>query len=246
MDCFFWTAANAKYRGEAQILIRSGRRFGIDIHCLPIPEQSPPWRYKSRQWLDLPDAERYVYFDSDCILARPADWQAEDCLGASRMWWQQSRPAEIAWTRRTVQDHLRGDGAGRSAILALHEARGSPAWANSGVMVLTARQRREFIPLWLEWIARTDELILPQNRWGDEVGLMFAKSDYGLPDLPGQYNWLLKWQHGVEQAVVIHADGHVSGTKRVPYERAIEDLERWETEQASGPPSPGTESSAGK
>lgn len=229
---YFFTAANSNpvYRYEAQLLIESGKRFGRDIHFYEIPENEPWHRYKVKIiGGTLPSADKYIYFDSDCILTGPGDWESDECIGVSDvLYWCKTEPERKKHTNGFMRNHTIcggiNDVAGYKKIVELWQGMNWPIWCNSGVTVLPADIRLEFAEYWKQWLHVMDVYSSNPFIIGDEAALMFARHTYGLPLLPPRFNGMCKWQQIYDWHVLIHADGNVSGQDRLPYIRAVEKL----------------------
>lgn len=232
MNLFFFTAADANpvYRREAEILIESGHRHDRSIHFFDIPDGEMWNRYKV--WLldrdDLPAADRYIYLDSDCILTGTGDWESDDCQGVADVLYYCDEPNRHRHTNGFMRNHtvVIGEGRGYEFVHRLWRERQFPIWCNSGVVVLDAEVRRPFCGLWKEWMQRIDAECEKGFMVGDEAALMFARAEFDLPLLPPRFNWMLKWQPVRPDAVLIHADGNVTGPKRQPYIDAVDRLNR--------------------
>ncbi len=234
MKLFFFTYVdrNPKYRQEADLLIRSGRRFGREIHLFEIPDSAIWNRYKVELLAgDLPPADRYVCLDSDTILTGPGDWEADDCQGVMDILYfcpeQRDKHTKAFIRNHTVLD---GDPGAYECVLEFWRAMHEPIWPNSGVVVLDADVRLPFARLWKNWMSRIDARCDHGFIVGDEAPCMFAREEFGLPLLPPRFNGCCKWQPIHDWHVLIHADGSVSGPKREPYNRAVTDLLAWEKE----------------
>lgn len=225
MNLYFFTAAdkNPVYRREAEILIASGKKYGREIHFYDIPDGRIWNRYKVELISSkLPDADKYIYLDSDTVLTCHGDWEAEECNGvADALYcWPDQR---IKHTQGFMRNHTTciGEGKGFDYIDDLWRQYDLPIWCNSGVTVLKAEDRLPFCKLWKEWMVDIDNHCQKRYMVGDEAPLMFARHIYVLPLLPPRFNGLCKWQPINDWHVLIHADGNVSGKDRIPYIEAV-------------------------
>jgi hypothetical protein len=237
MNIFFFTYVdrNPKYRAEADLLIRSGRRFGREIHLFEIPEGAMWNRYKVELLAaELPAADRYVCLDSDTILTGPGDWEAGDCQGVMDILYYMDPPDRDKHTKAFIRNHtlLEGDPGAYEAILQLWRKWQCPIWPNSGVVVLDAEVRLPFARRWQEWMTMIDGRCNRGYVVGDEAPCMFARQDFGLPLLPPRFNGCCKWQPIHDWHVLLHADGNVNGAKRIPYNLAVESLLEYEKQRA--------------
>jgi len=227
MKLFFFTAVdrNPVYRREAEILIASGKKYGRDIHLFDIPDSEIWNRYKVKLIAssDLPEADKYIYLDGDTVLTCHGDWESDECSGvADALYcWPDER---IKHTQGFMRNHTLciGEGMGFHYVHNLWQEMGLPIWCNSGVTVLKAEDRLPFTDIWREWMIDIDNHCEKGFMVGDEAPLMFARQIYGLPLLPPRFNGLCKWQPIYDWHVLIHADGNVSGEKRIPYNEAVE------------------------
>lgn len=236
MKLFFFTYVdqNPKYRAEADILIRSGRRFGRDIHLFEIPPGAMWNRYKVELMAgELPPADRYICLDSDTILTGPGDWEAPDCQGMMDILYYCPED-RIRHTQGFIRNHtlLDHDVAAYEYILNLWRQHQCPIWPNSGVVVLDAGIRLPFAQCWKRWMAEIDSHCDRGFVVGDEAPATFALQEFGLPLLPPRFNGCCKWQMIYDWHVLIHADGNVTGTKREPYNAAVQNLLDYENRKS--------------
>ena len=237
MKIFFFTYVdqNPKYRAEADILIRSGRRFGRDIHLFEIPDGAMWNRYKVDLLAgELPPADRYVCLDSDTILTGPGDWEADDCQGVMDILYYCDDHERDKHTKAFIRNHTicAGDPGAYDCILAMWRRFKDPLWPNSGVVVLDADIRLPFAECWKRWMAEIDSHCDRGYIVGDEAPCMFARQEYGLPLLPPRFNGCCKWQPIHDGHVLLHADGNVTGPKRVPYNAAVQSLLDYENRKS--------------
>lgn len=225
MNLYFFTAVdkNPVYRREAEILIKSGRKYGRKIHLYDIPDDKVWNRYKIELISGkLPDADRYIYMDSDCVLTCNGDWEAADCQGCSDILYY--CPNErTKHTNGFIRNHtlVAGDPGAYEYIIDTWRKMYCPPWRNSGVVVLDAAMRFKFMPIWQKWQDMLDSRSDKGEVIGDEAACMFAAAEFGLPLLPQRFNGLCKWQTIYPWHVLIHADGNVGGEKRKPYTEAV-------------------------
>ena len=229
MNCFFFTYVdkNPKYRADADILIRSGKRFGRDIHLFEIPEGAMWNRYKVELLAgELPEADRYICLDSDTIMTGPGDWEAEDCQGVMDILYYMDESLRHRHTHAFIKNHtlLDGDPGAYEYILNLWREMNFPVWPNSGVVVLDAGIRPFFMSAWSEWMRRIDAHCDKGYVVGDEAPCMFARHEFDFPLLPPRFNGCCKWQPITGEHVLLHADGNVTGEKRIPFNNAVLDL----------------------
>jgi hypothetical protein len=161
--------------------------------------------------------------DSDTVLTCRGDWESPACQGVSDILylWPEQR---IKHTQGFIRNHtlVAGDAPVCEFISELWQAMRFPIWPNSGVVVLNAADRIPFAKLWLEWLDLIDKQSAKGEVVGDEAACMFARHVYNLPLLPPAFNGLCKWQPIFDWHQLIHADGNVTGEKRLPYIRAVE------------------------
>jgi hypothetical protein len=224
MELYFFTAVddNPKYRQEAAYLIKSGEKFGRKIHLFDIPTGNMWHRYKVKLFAtDLPKADRYIYLDSDTVFTREGDWDAPDCQGTMDILYY-CPEARMTQTVGFIRNHTicTGDKEAYDYVYNLWIKSYCPIWCNSGVVVLDADVRARFIPIWQKWMDDIDSHC--EKGWveGDEYPLLFARQEFSLPLLPPRFNGCCKWQPIYDWHVLLHADGNVSGPKRIPYDRA--------------------------
>ena len=179
---------------------------------------------------ELPAADRYVCLDSDTILTGPGDWESDDCQGVMDILYYMEPPDRDKHTKAFIRNHtlLDGDAAAYEYILALWREKHCPIWPNSGVVVLDAAIRLPFVECWQRWMAEIDAHCDRGFVVGDEAPCMFALQEFGLPLLPPRFNGCCKWQPIDDSHVLLHADGNVTGDKRIPYNRAVESLIEYE------------------
>lgn len=214
--CFF-TMYDDKYVRHAMTLVSSGVVFRRPILAFRIPTGEDWTRYKIKLFLgdELPAAKKYVYMDADCILSAHGDWESRDCVGVADM--TALHGGDYRHTLRGFHSQFRDEENAWNRVVELFHKAGRPVWCNSGVVVLREKDRKPFAKLWMKWCKKIDSFCDSGTSWGDEVHLMFARQEYGLPILPTRFNGLCKWQSITPEHVVIHADGNVTGDKAKPY-----------------------------
>lgn len=224
MNLFFFTAADENCRREAEILIASGKYFGREIHYFDIPEGEMPERYKVKLLAgELPRADKYIYLDSDTVMRSAGDWESEECQGVADIFYhcpEQREKQTMGLIRNNTT--VVGEVKGYEYFCELWRTMEYPFLCNSGVVVLTAETRLDFMNCWLRWMEKIDSHCGRGYFFGDEAPLMFARQEFDLPLLPPRFNGLCKWQPIYDWHILIHADGNVSGEKRIPYIRAVE------------------------
>jgi len=225
MNLFFFTAADDNCKREAEILIASGKRFGREIHFFDIPEGEMPERYKVKLLADpdLPKADKYIYIDSDAVMTGPGDWEDEECQGVADIFYN-CPEQRLKQTMGLIRNNTTvvGEVKGYEFFCELWRLLENPVFCNSGVTVLTDKDRLPFMTNWLKWMEMIDGHCQRGYFFGDEAPLMFARHFFDLPFLPPRFNGLCKWQPIYEWHVLIHADGNVTGEKRLPYTNAVE------------------------
>lgn len=211
--CFF-TMANQQMIEQARSLILSGDKVGRPIWFYRIPKDHPdPKRYK----LDLlesdllPEADKYIYIDADCLMLQHGDWESMDCWGAKYEHW-----SNVGGYRHVFEE------GGYDEFLKLYKDSGSPLRLNSGVVVLSGKIRKRFAREWREWCERIDALS-PGWLWvRDQMAYMFVHKKYGLPVLPNRFNCAVKREKIGTDTILIHAAGDPKGTARKQYTDSID------------------------
>jgi len=224
MRLFFFTAADDQCKREAEILIASGRCFGREIHFFDIPAGEMAARYKVRLLADpgLPQADKYIYIDSDTVMTGPGDWEAEECQGVADIFYH-CPGQRLKHTMGLIRNSTKArEKKGFEFFCELWRLLEYPVMCNSGVTVLTAESRLPFMTTWLKWMKVIDKQCDRGYFFGDEAPLMFARHFWDMPFLPPRFNGLCKWQPIYDWHVLIHADGNVQGEKKVPYIKAVE------------------------
>jgi len=230
MNLFFFTAADDDpvYRLKTEILITSGKKYGRDIHLFDIPKDQAWNRYKPKliNSLDLPGVDKYIYLDSDTVLTGPGDWESEECQGVADVLYYMKEDQRIKYTMSFIRNHTCniGEGKGFEYVCEKWREMDLPVWCNSGVTVLPAEIHLSFTALWLEWMAKIDKHCEKGDIEGDEYPLMFARQEFDLPFLPPRFNGMCKSQPIYDWHVLLHADGNVTGEKRIPYDRAVKKI----------------------
>jgi hypothetical protein len=179
---------------------------------------------------DLPEADRYICLDGDTIMTGPGDWESGDCRGVMDVLYYMNEPDRLKHTHAFIKNHtlLDGDPGAYEFILSLWRERQCPIWPNSGVVVLDAEIRLPFAECWKRWMAMIDGHCDKGFVVGDEAPATFARQEFDLPLLAPRFNGCCKWQTIYDWHVLLHADGNVTGEKRIPYDRAVEDLIAYE------------------
>lgn len=214
MNICFFTMANAAMMEQARSLILSGSVAGRPIWFYRIPEaDDDPKRYKLHLLESdlLPDADKYVYIDADCLMLSAGDWESGNCWGAKHEMW-------------AAGDDYRGvfKSGGFDAFQSLYRDNGSPLRLNSGVVVLSGKIRKQFAKEWRSWCLRIDDLS-PERLWvRDQMAYMFVHSKYHMPILPDRFCCTIKREQLNNNHVLIHAAGHPSGPAKEPYTDAID------------------------
>lgn len=226
MNLFFFTSADEYYKPAAKILIASGKKFGREIHFFDMPTGEIWNRYKVKllSEANLPPADKYIYLDSDTVMTGPGDWENEECQGVADVLYYMEENQRIIQTMGFIRNHtlLKGEVKGFEYILQLWREFKFPVWCNSGVVVLMAETRLPFMNCWLQWMENIDSHCEKGYISGDEYPLVFARLEFDLPLLPPRFNGMCKSQPIYDWHVLIHADGNVSGEKKLPYIQAIE------------------------
>lgn len=227
MKLFFFTSADEYYRKAAEILIASGKRFGREIHFFEMPAGEMWNRYKIKILAgDLPEADKYIYFDADTVMTCAGDWESDECLGVADVLYYMKEDQRIKYTMSFIRNHTCniGEGKGFEYICEKWREMDLPVWCNSGVVVLTAKMRMPFMDCWSEWMKKLDEQCERDFIDGDEYPLMFARQEFNLSILPPRFNGMCKSQPIYDWHVLIHADGNVTGEKRIPYDQAVKKI----------------------
>lgn len=228
MNLYFFTAADDYYKHESEILIESGLRYGREVHFYPIPAGKQWQRYKVELLAsDLPPADKYIYLDSDTVFTCRGDWEADECVGVGDVLYYADEGVRLKQTKGFMRNWTAvvGEGTGYEYICKLWALLDLPVWCNSGVTVLPAELRMPFVRSWQAWMNKIDEHCEKGIMIGDEAPLCFARQMFGLPFLPARFNGLCKWQPvSLDTHVLIHADGNVTGEKKLPYIRAVEKM----------------------
>jgi len=225
MRLFFFTSADDYYRQAAEILIASGKRFGREIHFFEMPAGEMWNRYKVKLLSgDLPPADKYIYLDADTVMTCEGDWESEECIGVADMLYYMEEKKRLEYTMSFIRNHtcVVGEGKGYEYVCQLWREFNFPVWCNSGVVVLPAEVRVAFMECWRQWMENIDSHCEKGFIEGDEYPLVFARQEFGLPFLPPRFNGMCKAQPIYDWHVLIHADGNVSGEKRLPYTKAVE------------------------
>lgn len=230
MKLYFFTAADDHYKHETEILIESGKRYGREVHFYPIPDGKQWQRYKVELLAaELPLADKYIYLDSDTVFTCRGDWESDECVGVGDVLYYMNEADRLKHTQGFMRNHtcIIGEGRGYEYICKLWDLLDMPRWCNSGVTVLPAELRLPFVKSWQAWMDQIDQHCQKGIMIGDEAPLCFARQMFNLPFLPPRFNGCCKWQPvALDTHVLIHADGNVSGEKRLPYQQAIERMQR--------------------
>jgi len=218
MNLFFFTIADENRKDEAEdILIASGRRFGREIHLFDIPKGQKWHQYKKRLLADpgLPKADKYIYLDSDTVMTEPGDWESEECRGVMDVFYfcPEQRTKHTMGFLRPLKSF--------SYVYDLWTKFDYPIWCNSGVVVLPADVRINFMTCWQKWQEMIDKYCEKGFWCGDEAALMFARYFFDLPLLPPRFNGLCKAQPICDWHVLLHAAANPSKEKILPYTNAI-------------------------
>ena len=212
--CFF-TMSNGKFVPWARRLISSGDVVGRPIWYYRIPTDHPdPKRYK----IDLlesdllPDADKYVFLDADCILQNAGNWEEESWTGA--------RDEEFLTALKYSGAFPTGEGW--ENYVALYKEHGPFSRLNSGVVALPGDIRKEFAARWREYNDLIDGFTSYRLKVRDQIGFGFAAKEFGLGALPDKIVGIPKREVVDESFSVIHASGKPNERQIVPYHNAVE------------------------
>lgn len=230
MKLYFFTAGDENYRHESNILIKSGKYFGREIHFFDMPKGEDHHRYRLKLLADpdFPKADKYIYLDSDTVMTGPGDWEREECRGVFDVFYYvKDKKKRIRNTMGFIRNHTSniGEGKGCEYICELWRLFNYPPWCNSGVIVLKAGDRISFTRSWLKWMNMIDKHCEKGHIIANEAPLMFANLFYDMPFLPPRFNGIYKNQPIHDWHVLIHADGKVSGEKKIPYTNAVKRIQ---------------------
>ena len=209
--CFF-TMANKKRLGWAQRLISSGDVVGRPIWFYRIPDSHPdPKRYKIELLMGdlLPEAEKYVYLDSDTFMLQYGDWESSECVGAA--------------LENFRQDYRQGfsDEKGHEAFCKLYKEYEAPERVNTGCVVLPSDIRKQVAQRWMEWCHKIDAFCEKPSKTRDQMHFAFVRKEFGLPILPSRFNALIKREEVLPDHILIHAAGKPHGDDVKSYHDAV-------------------------
>ena len=209
MQLCFFTMANSKRMSWARRLVCSGAVVDRPIWFYRIPDTHPdPKRYKCELLMGdrLPDADKYIYLDSDVLMIQHGDWEAEECLGA------------VSEQRFRIRArHYFSSGEDCDKYLQLLREQGNPERVNTGCVVLPAGIRRQVGERWLYWCKQVEDLCEKPLKMRDQPQFPFVMHEFNIPVLPSRFCAIVKREPITDEHIALHASGHPSGNSLKKY-----------------------------
>lgn len=172
--CFF-TMADAKKLHLARNLVYSGVRCNRPIWFFKIPPQEDKKRYKIKLLKGdlLPDAEKYVYLDADCLMLATGKWEDKSVFGAR--------------VEKPRSHNLRFKSEGARDRFCKHLNEEAKPECNTGCVVVPAENRKQIAERWLYWCQYVDTFLDKPSGTRDQFHFRFVRKEFDIPDLPEQY-----------------------------------------------------------
>ena len=198
----------------ARRLVCSGAAVGRPIWFYRIPEShTDPKRFKCELLVGdlLPEADKYIYLDSDVFMLQHGDWEAEECLGA------------VSEQRfRIGAKHYFSSGADCAKYIELLHEHGDPERVNTGCIVIPANIRKQVGERWSYWCKKIEEMCERPMKMRDQPQFPFVMKEFNIPVLPGRFCAIVKREPVTEDHIALHASGHPSGNSMKQYTDALQ------------------------
>jgi len=161
----------------------------------------------------LPDADKYIYLDSDVLMIQHGDWEAEECLGA------------VSEQRFRIRArHYFSSGEDCDKYLQLLREQGNPERVNTGCVVLPAGIRRQVGERWLYWCKQVEDLCEKPLKMRDQPQFPFVMHEFNIPVLPSRFCAIVKREPITDEHIALHASGHPSGNSLKKYTDIVDRL----------------------
>lgn len=216
MQLCFFTMANSKRMSWARRLVCSGAVVDRPIWFYRIPDSHPdPKRFKCELLMgdQLPEADKYIYLDSDVFMLQHGDWESPECLGA------------VSEQRFRIRArHYFNSGKDCEKYLALLKENDCPERVNTGCVVLPAGIRKQAGERWLHWCHIVEEMCEQPMKMRDQPQFPFVMKEFNIPVLPGRFCAIVKREPVTKAHIALHASGHPSGNSMKQYTDAVQML----------------------
>lgn len=197
MDICFFTMSdfNPKPMSKfalARNLVFSGVRADRPIWYFRIPKGEDRNRYKIQLLKSdlLPEAEKYVYMDADCLMLSHGKWEDESVFGA-----RVEKP-------RDHRLHFINDAA-MMHFLSILNSQTKPE-CNTGCVVVSGSQRKAVGFRWEYWCNYVDAILASPSGTRDQFHFRFVRKDLNIPDLPKEYCALATVEPIAKNSVLAH------------------------------------------
>ncbi len=221
MDVCFFTMSNHEMLTWARRLVSSGDVVDRPVWFYRIPPDHPdPKRFK----LDLlagdllPEADKYVYLDADCIFQNHGEWETDEWTGAKHESWDPPNRYSGAFPGKE----------GWPEFIEIYngfvEEHGEFPRLNSGAMAIPGGIRKELARRWTEWNQKFDDLTTQRIKVRDQIGFGFAAHELGIGALPAGIVGVPNREVVDGNHSVIHASGRPNPKQLVPYNNAVENV----------------------
>ena len=216
MQLCFFTMSNSKRMSWARRLVCSGAVVGRPIWFYRILDSHPdPKRFKCELLIgdQLPEADKYIYLDSDVLMLQHGDWESPECVGA------------VSEQRFRIRArHYFSSGSDCEQYLRLLKECDSPERVNTGCVVLPADIRKQVGERWRYWCERVEEMCERPMKMRDQPQFPFVMKEFNIPILPGRFCAIVKREPVTESHIALHASGHPSGNSLKQYTDAVQRL----------------------
>ena len=216
MNLCFFTMANFRRYDWAYRLILSGKAVDRPIWFFRIPENHPdPKRYKLELLSGdlLPEADKYVYLDSDIFMLKHGNWESDEAVGAVS-----EEPFHISskWSF--------ADTTGYKMYCKLFDEYGRPTRVNTGLVAIPGNIRKQVGERWKYWCEYIESFCEKPMKFRDQPQFPFVMKELNIPVLPSYYCAIVKRENIKPEHIALHASGHPGGNDLDKYMNAANRL----------------------
>ena len=215
MNLCFFTMANKKRIDWAHKLILSGAAVNRPIYFYRIPESHPdPKRFKTELLINdnLPEADKYVYLDSDIFMLQHGDWESDEAIGAV---------SEARFRIAAKHYFAKGDSKGYNSYVELIKQNNNPIRVNTGLIAIPSNIRKQVGERWQYWCNYVESFCDKPMKMRDQPQFPFVMEELKIPVLPGRFCAIVKREMVTSEHIALHASGHPSGGSLKQYTDAV-------------------------
>ena len=216
MNICFFTMANNKRLDWAYNLILSGAAVNRPIWFYRIPETHPdPKRFKTELLVGdlLPEADKYIYLDSDIFMLQHGDWESEEAIGAV---------SEAQFHIGAKHYFAKGDSNGYNNYITLLKQHNNPTRVNTGLIAIPSNIRKQVGERWQYWCEYIESFCNKPMKMRDQPQFPFVTEELKIPVLPGRFCAIVKRENVLPEHIALHASGHPSGNSLKQYTDAVD------------------------